>query len=84
MQYFVPCKNCLFIACKLSKYNISWSEGGVFLGNMMSTRGEGVMEKWMNMDRGREGVKNPGNFADVICTWPLTVCSHARLDNFVQ
>ena len=39
---------------------------------MMSTRGEGVLVKWMNMDRGREGVKNPGNFADVICTWPLT------------
>ena len=26
-----------------------------------------------NLDKGREGVKNPGNFADVICTWPLSV-----------
>ena len=34
--------------------------------------GEGVMENWTNLDKGREGVKNPGNFADVICTWPLT------------
>ena len=29
------------------------------------------MENWTNLDKGREGVKNPGNFADVICTWPL-------------
>ena len=28
------------------------------------------MENWTNLDKGREGVKNPGNFADVICTWP--------------
>ena len=33
------------------------------------------MEKWMNMDRGREGVKNSGNFADVLCTWPLRTVS---------
>ena len=26
----------------------------------------------MIADKGREGVKNPGNFADVICTWPLS------------
>ena len=25
-----------------------------------------------NSDRGRGGVKNPENYADVICTWPLT------------
>ena len=25
-----------------------------------------------NSDRGREGVKNPENLADVICTCPLT------------
>ena len=29
------------------------------------------MENWTNLDKGREGVKNPGNFADIICTWPL-------------
>ena len=28
------------------------------------------MENWTNLDKGREGVKNPGNFADIICTWP--------------
>ena len=38
---------------------------------MMSKRGEGVMENTTNLDKGREGVKNPGNFADVIYTWPL-------------
>ena len=26
---------------------------------------------WTNLDKGKEGIKNPGNFADVICTWPL-------------
>ena len=30
------------------------------------------MEKWMNMDRGREGVKNPEIFADVLNGSPLT------------
>ena len=35
------------------------------------------MENWTNLDKGREGVKNPGNFADVICTWPLA-CSVRR------
>ena len=34
--------------------------------NMMSKRGEGVLEKEMIADKGREGVKNPENFADVI------------------
>ena len=33
--------------------------------------GEGVMENQTNLDKGREGVKNPRNFADIICTWPL-------------
>ena len=31
------------------------------------------MENWTNLDKGREGVKNPGNFADIICTWPLSL-----------
>ena len=31
------------------------------------------MENWTNLDKGREGVKNPGNFADIICTWPLMI-----------
>ena len=30
------------------------------------------MENWTNLDKGREGVKNPGNFADIICTWLLS------------
>ena len=30
------------------------------------------MENWTNLDKGREGVKNPGNFVDIICTWPPT------------
>ena len=48
------------------------------------------MENWTNLDMGREGGKNPGNFADIICTWPLTARifffgerpppSHPRLD----
>ena len=33
--------------------------------------GEGVMENWTNLDKGREGVKNPGNFADVLYEWSL-------------
>ena len=41
MQYFVPCKNCLFIACKLSKYNISWSEGGGLSGQYDVHKGGG-------------------------------------------
>ena len=28
------------------------------------------MDNWTNFDKGREEVKNPGNFGDVICTWP--------------
>ena len=32
------------------------------------------MENWTNLEKGREGVKNPGNFADIICTWPHTDC----------
>ena len=28
------------------------------------------MENQTNLDKGREGVQNPGNFADIICTWP--------------
>ena len=47
-------------------YDISLYRG-VCKGNMMSLRGRG----YGNLDKGREGVKNPGNFADVICTWPL-------------
>ena len=31
------------------------------------------MEKQKNADKGRKGVKNPGNFADVLNGWPLTV-----------
>ena len=45
---------------------------------MMSTR-EGLMEKWIDIDRGREGVKNPGNFVDVICTWPQTKAGRQSL-----
>ena len=37
------------------------------------------MENWTNLDKGREGVKNPGNFVDIICTWPLTRLLRARL-----
>ena len=29
------------------------------------------MENWTNLDKGREGVKNPGNFADVLHEWSL-------------
>ena len=31
------------------------------------------MEKQKNADKGREGVKNPGNFADVLYEWSLIV-----------
>ena len=41
-------------------------EWGVAMTNMMSKRGEGVLEKDMIADKGREGVQNPENFADVI------------------
>ena len=30
------------------------------------------MENWTNLDKGREGVKNPGNFADVLYVWSLS------------
>ena len=47
--------------------------------------GEGVMENWTNLDRGREGVKNPGNFADIICTWPLSgIPDPSQLSNTVE
>ena len=29
------------------------------------------METQMNVDRGRERVKNPKTIVDIICTWPL-------------
>ena len=45
--------------------NFRWN-GGVARKNMMSKRGEGVEEKQMFVDKGREGVHNPENFADVI------------------
>ena len=32
---------------------------------------KGVLANMTNSDRGREGVKNPENLADVICTCPL-------------
>ena len=31
------------------------------------------MENWTNLAKGREGVKNPGNFADVLYEWSLIV-----------
>ena len=46
-----------------SAYNV---RTGVSEGNMTSR--VGGMEKQMNADKRREGVKNPGNFAVVICT----------------
>ena len=50
--------------------------------------GEGVMVKQMNVDKGREGVTNPRNFVDVICTWSLVYVSllvfkHCAFPNFV-
>ena len=48
-------------------------KGGGLSGQYDVHEGEGVMENWTNLDKGREGVKNPGNFADIICTWPLTI-----------
>ena len=33
------------------------------------------MENWTNLDKVREGVKNPGNFADIICIGPLMTLS---------
>ena len=48
----------------------SYVKGGLS-GQYDVHEGEGVMENWTNLDKGREGVKNPGNFADIICTWPL-------------
>ena len=36
-------------------------------------KGRGSMEKQKNADKGREGVKNPGNFADVLYEWSLIV-----------
>ena len=47
-------------------------KGGGLSGQYDVHEGEGVMENWTNLDKGREGVKNPGNFADIICTWPLS------------
>ena len=37
------------------------------------------MENRTNLDKGREGVKNPGIFADVICTRPLRHASTPSL-----
>ena len=34
-------------------------------------KGRGSMEKQKNADKGREGVKNPGNFVDVLYEWSL-------------
>ena len=48
-------------------------KGGGLSGQYDVHEGEGVMENWTNLDKGREGVKNPGNFADIICTWPLFI-----------
>ena len=31
------------------------------------------MEIWTNLDKGREGVKNSANFADIRCTWSLNL-----------
>ena len=39
----------------------------------MTSKGQGVSENWTNLDKGRVGVRNPENFADVICTRPLIV-----------
>ena len=33
----------------------------------------GVVRDSTNMNKGREGVKNPENFADVLYGWPLRV-----------
>ena len=47
-------------------------QGGVRLIKDVS-KGRGSMEKQKNADKGREGVKNPGNFADVLYEWSLIV-----------
>ena len=52
---------------------IPYLRGGGQQGQNDVQEGEGVMENWTNLDKGREGVKNPGHFADIICTWPLTI-----------
>ena len=80
MQYFVfnVFNNSYLLDRIIGRYGviylneISLCKGGGLSGQYDVHEGEGVMENWTNLDKGREGVKNPGNFADVICTLPLT------------
>ena len=46
--------------------------GGGRVSQFLTIRGGGYLISILkNSDRGRGGVKNTENLADVICTWPL-------------
>ena len=60
----------LSVICNLHKCAM---KGGGYSPKMTSKGQGGVSENWTNLDKGRVGVRNPENFADVTCTRPLTV-----------
>ena len=53
---------------KLNKLKVVSMEGG---GVFRTSAKRGVTSDSTNMDKGREGVKNPEKFADVLYGWPL-------------